>query len=538
MPNTKTKKFDFQVFLAVFLILLVICCATVCIVVGNTENGVARASDGSYTISSNNHFYIKQFSTWDDLEKLSRFYFYNVPNLLEVSSDCQGAVQVGSLTITYLDNTNNTLTKKVPLILTYSQSVNDDAVMFTFGTVNNLGEPVVFQLLMGSLSTKAFLMSVPFSSPTETSNGHYYFDITSPMSANVWTKNFADYVFGSSNNVSQFTNFSFSIYHDYSLQCMLNITGGNFAIIPTRLDNSSQIVELQNQIAELQNEVNRLNGIVLEQREEIQYYETLLPNQQEVPFFDIERCKPSTFTYNGVTYSSDTITATQNGWDIYDSRYHNKELPPNWGVGFSLFLPETMNNTKFQISPFIQAWYEYTGIIDKLLGFSIGYRNQNGQVVKIGDYSNAPGSGTAEFVINAPTNEIVFFEEESNRLEMSKNMSALYYKVNTQVIYDEAYEKGIKHGYNYGYYAGKQDGIESANDYSFFSLFSAVFDAPITAIVGRWGDTDGDGVYEREGGMLNFYIPGLEINFAPFLLSMFTIAIIVLIIRFILARKS
>lgn len=100
------------------------------------------------------------------------------------------------------------------------------------------------------------------------------------------------------------------------------------------------------------------------------------------------------------------------------------------------------------------------------------------------------------------------------------------------------FENGKSQGIALGRQEGYNQGVLDANDYSFFGLFTAVFDAPITAIVGKWGDTDGDGVYQREGGMLNFYIPGLDINFAPFLLSLFTIAIIVLIIRFILARKS
>ena len=67
MPNTKTKKFDFQIFLAVLMILLVICCATICIVVDNIDNGVANA----YT-SEEIGFTNLQFSVNDG------FYFKNL----------------------------------------------------------------------------------------------------------------------------------------------------------------------------------------------------------------------------------------------------------------------------------------------------------------------------------------------------------------------------------------------------------------------------------------------------------------------------
>lgn len=538
MPNTKTKKFDFQIFLAVSMILLVICCAVFCSVFADTEKGVANAVAPSITVSSNQHFYIKQFTSWSELEALVKYYFYNVPDLFDSSVTTGSSIFVGSLSITYNTNSENNLTKKIPLKITYSQLSSDDMVQFAFSTIDSLGNDVIFFVSLGILSTKTFYISMPFAEPTDISNGQYYYNFNTPMSSNTWTQSFANYIFGSNNNVTAFTDFSFNYYEDYNLGCMLQITGGNFSDIPVRVDNSSQITELQNQITELQEDITRLNGIIESKDNTIDYYKSLLPAVSQVPIFDISKCTPSTFIYNGYTYSSDTIEATDSGWNIYDSRYNNKEIPSNYGVGFSFFLPDTYSNTQYQVSPFIECYLDYPTQVAKLLGFSIGYRNQNGEIIKIGDYSNSPGFGVAEFIINSPTRELVFFEEDCNRMEMSKNMSIATYVVYTQVLYDEAYAEGYKTGYGYGKYIGKNEGIEEANDYSFFSLFSAVFDAPITAIVGRWGDSDGDGVYEREGGMLNFYIPGLDINFAPFLLSIFTLAIIVMIIRFILARKS
>lgn len=123
--------------------------------------------------------------------------------------------------------------------------------------------------------------------------------------------------------------------------------------------------------------------------------------------------------------------------------------------------------------------------------------------------------------------------------------------------YDDGYvtgnEEGLLQGYNNGYADGNQvgyddgyrvgraegfsDGVEQAGDYTFFSLITSVFDAPLRVILGQWVDVNGDGVVdELRGGFLNFYVPVLDIDLAPLIISLFTVCIIIIVIRFVLAR--
>lgn len=110
--------------------------------------------------------------------------------------------------------------------------------------------------------------------------------------------------------------------------------------------------------------------------------------------------------------------------------------------------------------------------------------------------------------------------------------------------YDEAknewYPKGKDEGSQLGYAEGKQDGIaigkgqgyeegvRDANDYTFFSLVSSLFDAPIQVILGDYDASTG----QRVGGLLNFDLLG--VNISSFLLAIFTICIIIAVIKLVM----
>lgn len=103
--------------------------------------------------------------------------------------------------------------------------------------------------------------------------------------------------------------------------------------------------------------------------------------------------------------------------------------------------------------------------------------------------------------------------------------------------YDEGYTEGYDEGYTIGRNTGFNQGVEQAGNYTFFSLITSVFDAPLRVILGEWVDTDGDDVSDTlEGGFLNFYVPVLDIDLAPLIISLFTVCIIILVLRFILVR--
>lgn len=101
--------------------------------------------------------------------------------------------------------------------------------------------------------------------------------------------------------------------------------------------------------------------------------------------------------------------------------------------------------------------------------------------------------------------------------------------------YNEGSSAGFDSGFNSGFERGKIVGAENANDYSFLSLVSSVFDAPIALIVGSMEDTNNDGVADtRVGGLLNFDLLG--VNIASFLLAIFTVCVIIALVKLFLSR--
>lgn len=107
----------------------------------------------------------------------------------------------------------------------------------------------------------------------------------------------------------------------------------------------------------------------------------------------------------------------------------------------------------------------------------------------------------------------------------------------SDIYYDYGYNVGFGEGKNVGYHDGYNDGYTQAGvegvDYSWQGLVSAIIDVPVRTLVGKWTDANGDGQYELVGGLFNFYIPELNLNLAPILLSMITICVIVVILRFV-----
>lgn len=120
--------------------------------------------------------------------------------------------------------------------------------------------------------------------------------------------------------------------------------------------------------------------------------------------------------------------------------------------------------------------------------------------------------------------------------------------------YKNGYSAGNTDGYKTGYTAGDskgyQRGLSDGGNYSFLSLFGAIFDAPIQALFGgtqrlpagtKITDSSGktitltsDTVVNR-GGMLNFELMG--VNLSGFVLALFSLSIIIVVIKFALAKK-
>ena len=138
--------------------------------------------------------------------------------------------------------------------------------------------------------------------------------------------------------------------------------------------------------------------------------------------------------------------------------------------------------------------------------------------------------------------------------------NALYlkgYQAASGDFYNNGYNDGVaageKSGYNKGFTAGDAQGynrgVEVGGNYSFLGLFGAIFDAPIQAIFG--GTTTlpaGTTITDKNGntttllssatvkraGLLNFDIMG--VNLSGFVLALFSLSILVVVIKFALGK--
>lgn len=81
--------------------------------------------------------------------------------------------------------------------------------------------------------------------------------------------------------------------------------------------------------------------------------------------------------------------------------------------------------------------------------------------------------------------------------------------------YDAGNTAGYNRGKNDGYDLGHMQGIMDSGNYSFLSLIGATVDAPITALT----------------GLLNFEILG--VNLSSFFFGLFTITLLIIIIKYI-----
>ncbi len=120
--------------------------------------------------------------------------------------------------------------------------------------------------------------------------------------------------------------------------------------------------------------------------------------------------------------------------------------------------------------------------------------------------------------------------------------------------YNTGFSDGQKSGYNTGFSAGDSAGysrgLEDSNNYSFLSLFGAVFDAPIQALFGgthrlpagtKITDSNGNTITLQtattvnRGGLLNFELMG--VNLSGFVLALFSLSILIVVIKFALGKR-
>lgn len=131
-------------------------------------------------------------------------------------------------------------------------------------------------------------------------------------------------------------------------------------------------------------------------------------------------------------------------------------------------------------------------------------------------------------------------KEQANNIvtESSASYSAGYdngYELGEDAGYQTGYDDGIDYANTHvnqssaSYIQGKWDGIDSAGNYTFLSLVSAVIDAPIRAIFGY--ETVEDGLTVVHPGLLTFDVFGYDMS--NFVLTIFSIAIVLAVLRII-----
>lgn len=266
-------------------------------------------------------------------------------------------------------------------------------------------------------------------------------------------------------------------------------------------------------IDELQAELNRYKSAY----ESIGWFDVLSSSLNNVSLIDIDGYK-STFVDVKV---SDGVNNLVNVWNLDENSVN--------GTAFAVVLPRFYGTgTRFR--------FTYRGLTGSVSGMqnvsaNLGYINSTGNLISIMQLPSSVDS-YVEFNISEEMNTFVIYT--TGNLILFEDFKFQVFSFDELGIYDDGFadgkDEGIKYGEQVGYEKGYSDARDKYinNDYSFFALFSSVLDAPLQMIIGT----------DEKPGMLNFYIPGLDINIAPFLLSLFSVALVITIIRFILARAS
>lgn len=132
--------------------------------------------------------------------------------------------------------------------------------------------------------------------------------------------------------------------------------------------------------------------------------------------------------------------------------------------------------------------------------------------------------GLGSYLLNktyTATDEFFLYDNRVYYLETDFTDEELYnqgYNAGMNDNQGEIYNNGYNAGFDDGFSDGKTEGIVESNNYSFISLFGGLFDAPVTMLM----------------GLLNFEFLG--INLWAFVTSLFTLALVLFIVKLIMGR--
>ena len=273
-----------------------------------------------------------------------------------------------------------------------------------------------------------------------------------------------------------------------------------------------------------------------------------------------------------------------NGWTYHDNSYWLPLInaydgfgnPVDGGfTGWNVFNLQYNSNGELISQPELNFWFDNLTFTN-----SVNVNFVNG-VLSVPDFTNisyryeSNFSNSDNLLVYASLNKSYkyYLQPNISQNDVSKFFALIDYR-NYKPLDNDFYVAGYNSaskgyydtGYNKGYSVGKDDGyrtgfsagdsqgfargVDSANTYSFLGLFGAIFDAPIKAIFGGTSTlpagttiTDSNGktitltstTTVNRAGLLNFNLMG--VNLSGFVLALFSISIIVVVIKFALAKK-
>ena len=230
-----------------------------------------------------------------------------------------------------------------------------------------------------------------------------------------------------------------------------------------------------------------------------------------------------------LTSRSDILTTSWGVTEIdnYNTLWfgiENNNVAKNFFIGVSDYIIVTMANNQYYITCSPSLYSQYNAYLKGLTGSSLTENElyQNGYNV---GYNKGFNDGNNN-VINNPNNYDLYSKYQydtnytngkndgitigQNNVKDNPNNYDLY----TKTQYDSNYTNGKNIGYSTGY----NKGVAESNDYTFLGLIGSVIDAPIQAFT----------------NLFNFDLLGF--NLLNFVRALFTLTVIIIVARFILAK--
>ena len=219
-------------------------------------------------------------------------------------------------------------------------------------------------------------------------------------------------------------------------------------------------------------------------------------------------------------------------WGVYEYNnlislhfnVENNTVAKKFFMGVSDYVIVTMYSNKYYVTCSPSLYSQYNAYLKGLTGSSLTENElyQNGYNV---GYNKGFNDGNNN-VINNPNNYDLYSKYQydtnytngkndgitigENNIKNNPNNYDLY----TQTQYDSNYTNGKNIGYSTGY----NKGVAESNDYTFLGLIGSVIDAPIQAFT----------------NLFNFDLLGF--NLLNFVRALFTLTVIIIVARFILAK--